>query len=203
MGTRIEVSVPDESVPLSVTRAGYNPEREAAKYEMNKKLIATKYCYEKVIGDRTEHGCLKMQELKPEQKQYIACFISGMKCVEIAEQFDVSAAQVYRVVGDPLARQMIEEFDEGYKAEFMAMFPLVSDAVREALESGDAALRLKAVDRWAKIRRLLDGGDEGDGGNRVEQIFSARARFVTMVQDVVGSQKQLLEVEAEMVEVKS
>lgn len=203
MGTKIEVTIPQESLPpLSMTRANYNPEIEKARYAMNKQLIATKYHYEKFVGKRKESGALKLNELKPEHKQYVAAFINGMKGVEIAEQYNVAAITVYRVLADPLAQAMIGEFDDGFKADFRAMFPIVSDAIRDSLDSGNETIRLKAVDRWAKISRLIDGDAEDDSGNKVEQIFSARARFVSMVKDITD-RPGLVEMEAEMVEVKS
>ncbi len=97
----------DISLPLSATRAGYDPEREASKYAMNAELIKSKYNYEKIMGKRKDNGALKLKELKPEHKQYVSCFINGMKGVEIAEQFNVAAITVYRVLNDPLAQTML------------------------------------------------------------------------------------------------
>lgn len=176
------------NIPLSVTRANYHPEEAAAKYQMNKLDIAGRYKYEKWMGIRQKNGADKLEKLKPEHKQYVVCFINGMKGVEIAEQFDVSAITVYRVLADPLARNLINEFDESFKDEFKAMFPLVSDAVREGLADGSVTNRLKAVDRWSKICKQIDGvpDDEADG-KKVELVHAARVRFVQIVQDAVAA----------------
>ena len=176
------------TIPLSVTRANYNPEEAASKYEMNKLDIAGRYKYEKWMGIRRKDGADKLEKLKPEHKQYVACYINGMKGVEIAEQFNVAAITVYRVLADPLARSLIDEFDEDFKEEFRRMFPLVSNAVREGLECGSMTDRLKAVDRWSKICKQIDGvpEDEADG-KKVEAVYAARLRFVQIVQDALAA----------------
>ncbi len=188
-------------VPLSSIVAGYDPEEAAAKYAANAELIKDKYHYEKMMGKRKSNGALKLKELKPEHKQYVACFINGMKGVEIAEQFNVAAITVYRVLADPLAAELIGDFDEGFKNEFRAMFPLVADAVRTGLESGGTKTRLQAVDRWTKVCRFLDG-DEGekDQGEKTVAVTAARMRFVDLVKSATKNMKL---VEAEFVEVTS
>ena len=172
------------SVPLSVSRADYDQEEAKSRYQVNKALIQDRYHYEKFMGKRQENGAKKLNELSPEHKQWIACYINGMKGVEIAEQYNVAAITVYRVLADPLAKGLIDQFDDGFKDEFRAMFPLVSLAVREGLESGTASTRLKSVDRWAKICRLLDGKDEEGGETKKsDTVFAARMRFVELIKD--------------------
>ncbi|KKL61332.1 hypothetical protein LCGC14_2196340 [marine sediment metagenome] len=197
------------SVPLSVTRANYHPDEAAAKYQANKLDIAGRYKYEKWMGIRQKNGTDKLASLRPEHKQYVVCYINGMKGVEIAEQFNVSAITVYRVLADPLARNLINEFDESFKDEFKAMFPLVSDAVREGLADGSVTNRLKAVDRWSKICKQIDGvPDEEADGKKAESVYAARLRFVQIVQDAVAALPKPEEgvatvIEAEVVVVES
>ncbi len=186
--------------PLSIERAGYDPESAASKYAANKELIADKYHYEKFMGKRSDDGRLKLNDLKPEHKQYVACHINGMKGVEIAEQFNVSAITVYRVLADPLAASLIGEFDESFKKDFKALFPLVAAAVRTGLESGGVKTRLQAVDRWTKVCRFLDGDDVEKGQEeKTASVVAARLRFVDLIKQAGGKNLQL--VEAEYVEV--
>ncbi len=186
--------------PLSVARAGYDPDAAAAKYALNKELIADRYHYQKFMGKRRDDGALKLDSLKPEHKQYIACHINGMKGVEIAEQFNVSAITVYRVLADPLATSLIGEFDESFKKDFKALFPLVAAAVRTGLESGGTRERLQAVDRWTKVCRFLDGDDVERGQEeKTASVVAARLRFVDLIKQAGGKNLQL--VEAEYVEV--
>lgn len=190
----------DIQLPLSSTRASYDPERAKARYQMNSELIADHYEYQKFIGERREDGALKLKELKPEHKQYVSCYINGMKGVEIAEHFNVAAITVYRVLADPLALEMIGEFDENFKAEFRAMFPLVADAVREGLESDAVTTRLKSVDRWTKVCRFLDGGNEDGSERKSEVVSAARIKIVKMIEAAV-KEPTVIEIEAEVVEV--
>ncbi len=186
-------------VPLSSVVAHYDPEAAAAKYAANAELIKDQYHYEKMMGKRQKDGSLKLKELKPEHKQYIACFLNGMKGVEIAAQFNVAAITVYRVLADPLAADLIGEFDESFRKEFKALFPLVADAVRSGLERGDIKTRLQAVDRWTKVCRFIDGGDEEvEKEGKTTAVIAARMRFVDLVQDATKGMKL---VEAEIVEV--
>lgn len=191
-------------VPLSSLVAGYDPDESAVKYQQNKELIAEKYAYQKFIGERREDGALKLKELKPEHKQYISCYINGMKGVEIAAQFGVAAITVYRVLADPLAQSYIGEFDEQFKNEFRAMFPLVADAVRTGLEDGGVKTRLQAVDRWAKIARFLDGGEEEkDQSEKTTAVVAARLRFIDLIDKATSGMENPKLVEAEIIEVTS
>ena len=174
----------DITVPLSSTRAGYDPERQAARYAMNSDLIKNRYHYEKIIGKRKGDGALKLKELKPEHKQYVSCYLNGMKGVEIAEHFNVAAITVYRVLADPLAAKILGEFDTAFKNEFRALFPLVAEAIREGLESGGITTRLKAVDRWTKVSKFIDGDVEEGEGLRTEAIFAARLKFVDTIKKI-------------------
>lgn len=123
-----------------------------------------------------------------------------MKGVEIAEQFNVSAITVYRVLADPLATSLIGEFDESFKKDFKALFPLVAAAVRTGLESGGTRERLQAVDRWTKVCRFLDGDDVERGQEeKTASVVAARLRFVDLIKQAGGKNLQL--VEAEYVEV--
>lgn len=186
-------------VPLSSLTAGYAPEAAAAKYAANAELIKEEYHYEKMLGKRKSSGALKLNELKPEHKQYVSCFLNGMKGVEIALHFNVSAITVYRVLADPLAASLIDEFDESFKKEFKAMFPLVADAVRSGLDDSSIGTKLKAVDRWTKVCRFLDGGEEEkDQGEKTASVVAARMRFVDLVKTATSGMKL---VEAEFVEV--
>lgn len=171
-------------LPLSTQVSNYDPEAEAAKYQRNKELIATKYQYEKWTGERNADGSARLKKLSAVHRQWVACFINGMKQVEIAQQFGVAAITVHRVLSDPLAKELIEEFDDGFKAEFQAMFPLVSDTIRDGLDpERPMGTRLRAVDRYAKVARLVGGddGQEGELRDKVAAVQGARSRLVSMI----------------------
>ena len=192
-------------MPLSVSRAHYDPEREASRYQINKHLIKNKYHYHKIMGKRKDDGALKLKELKPEHKQWVSAFINGMKGVEIAEQYDVAAITVYRVLADPLAKKLLGEFDEAFKSEFRSMFPLVANAIRDGLEAAGLDTRLKAVDRWTKVSGFIDGNsDEKDETTKTAVVAATRLRMVTMLKAAAEAlppnESAIIEVEAVVVE---
>jgi hypothetical protein len=190
------------TLPLSAKRADYAPVKAAAHYAAHSELRKNRYHYEKMLGRRKHNGADKLKGLRPSHKMIVAAHINGMRGVEIAEQLNISAITVYRVLGDPLVAPLIQEFDDGFKADFRAMFPLVADAVRTGLEDSSPTTRLKAADRWAKICRVIDGDGAADD-SRVETIYAARMKFVQLIQDAVQSARggdTALVIEAEVVE---
>ena len=191
-------------VPLStVTGGGYDANAAKAKYAANSELIKQTYHYEKFMGKRKKDGALKLASLKPEHKQYISAAINGMKGVEIADHFSVPVITVYRVLSDPLARSLIAEFEESLAEEFRRMFPMVSDAIRDGLESGSPKVKLLAADRWLKIRKFIDGGENDEGTEkRSEAVSVARTKFVEMVKTVTETSVKSTVIEMEAVEVK-
>ena len=157
------------------------------------------------MGKRKTDGALKLLELKPEHKQWVSAFINGMKGVEIAEQYDVPAITVYRVLNDPLAKKLLGEFDDAFKAEFRAMFPLVADAIRDGLECAGIEARLKAVDRWTKVSSYIDGNsEEKDETTKTAVVAATRLRMVTMLKDAADAlpkdESAIIELEAIVVE---
>ncbi len=194
--THINITAP---LPLSSTIPGgtYNPASARAKYLANTELVAQNYQYEKFIGKRRHNGNRNVAKLTPEHKQYITAFLKGMKIVEIADYFTVSFLTVHRILADPLARELINEFDEGFKEEFRRLFPLVTDSIRDGLLDDNLGIRLKAVDRFSKMSLLVDGEAEGDSDDKIKAVFAARTKFVQMIKGVSG-ETQITETETEV-----
>lgn len=157
-----------------------------AKYRANRTLLRQKYHYEKWTGRRRPDGALKLNSLSPAHLRMISAYINGMRIKDIAEQFKVAAITVGRVLADPLSQVYVEEFGEAQKGEFKAMFPLVAKAIRDALSSGNAEVKLKAVDRFAKISAMLSGPNPNDSReSRTEARTEARHKFIAMIKDAV------------------
>lgn len=194
--THINVKVP---LPLSSTIPGgnYSPTTARARYLANVELVAENYKYEKFIGKRQHSGNRNVTKLTPEHKRYITAFLNGMKIVEIADYFTVSALTVQRILSDPLARELINEFDDGFKEEFRRLFPLVTDSIRDGLLDDNLGIRLKAVDRFSKMSRLVDGEAEGDSDDKIKAVFAARTKFVQLIQSASG-ETQIVETETEV-----
>ena len=185
--------------PLSAVYGNYDPVAHAAKYAANRDLIKEKYHFEKWVGKRRENGLLNIVEtLKPVHKRIISAHINGMKGVEIAEQFNLSVITVYRILGDPLSRSLIDEFTDNFKSEFKAMFPLVSDAIRDGLSEDRAfGTRMKAVDRFIKVHKMIDGVDDTDSTEgKVAEVSSARIRIVQTIKDALAKTETVTMIEA-------
>lgn len=178
----------------------YDPEAAKDRYERNKEAMRHQYQVEKLIGKRSPSGTLNKKKLTSNHKQMISLFISGMPIDEIAELFDVAYLTVYSVLKDPLAQVYLDEFDAAFKAEFNAMLPLVNRTIRDGLQSGGISNRLKAVDRWGKIHRVVNGGDSSENArDKTEEIHAARFRFLEQVKEV-ALRTGAIEAEAVIVE---
>lgn len=165
-----------------------------------RRLEADRRDTEKVLGRRMPSGQMRLKELKPVHMKIVAMHLQGMKGSKIAESFfaqdiKLSAAMINAVLRDPLAKDVIERFREAYHEELLALGSLANDAVRDGLKAGDKELRLKAVDRFVKLR----GDHEGTKGVNVQvNILDARANLVKVLTEVAGP---LIEEKAELVEV--
>lgn len=189
-------------LPASALTAGYDRDAAKDRYNRNKELIEDRYHYEKFIGKRKKNGALKLKDLTPVHRQIIACHVNGMKGVDIALQFKMAAITVYRILNDPQVQIYINEFEDAFKDEFRAMFPLVADAVREGLEHPNPAVKLKAVDRYVKVRRVLDGDGEDGSEDKKHSVVAARVKFVKLIKDAAKAIEgpDVIEAEAVLVE---
>ena len=194
MSAPLKIDLPS----LSEKLGNYHPVVEAAKYQVNRELIKDKYHFEKWIGKRREEGHKNVNDLRPVHKRIISAHINGMKGVEIAEQFGLSAVTVYRILGDPLSRSLVDEFTENFKSEFKAMFPLVSNAIRDGLDEDKSfGTRMKAVDRFIKVHKMIDGvEDNGSTEGKVAEVSSARVRIVQTIKDAVAKTETVTMIEA-------
>lgn len=126
-------------------------------------------------------------------------FVSGVSSVEIARFMNVSHNCVLRVLKDPLAKQFIDEFADGHKADFNAMFPLVNEAIQDALLNPSVTTRLKGVDRWNRLHRTVNGEDNDPSGSaKTKEITAARFRFIDKLKEIAAEHNV---VEAEFVTV--
>ena len=185
----VDIDLPNSSkanggLPLSAIYSNYDPVRRAAEYQINRLRLRDEYHYEKLIGLRRSNGNKNLKKLRPVHERIIAAFVSGMTGVEIAAQFRCSAMTIYRILGDPLASSLTKEIGENYREEFKQLFPLVYLAVKDGLNSGSAKIRLSAVDRFARINRMIDG-DSGEDAveSHVKRVIDARFTIIHLVRN--------------------
>ena len=87
---------------------------------------------------------------------------------------------------------------EGVESELKALFPKVVDAVRDALDSDTVGMKLKGVDRFAKLTGM-DGGKDDKKGVTVQIITDARTKFV---QEIRAAEEKVPVIEGEVTQVE-
>lgn len=177
----------------------FDSEEAAARYEERKKEVQALYSVEKILGKRRRDGSPNLKKLKPRHLRMIAYFVEGVPSTEIAQILDVSHNCVLRVLKDPLAAKYIEDFADGHKADFNAMFPLVNEAISDALTGPGLDTRLKGVDRWHKLHKTINGDDSGESASaKTKEISAARFRFIDQIRELAES-SGVIEAEVVMV----
>ena len=178
----------------------YDPVKRAAKTKATKERRQALYQAEKILGKRSKTGQYRLKKLKAKHREMIAAFIEGWSIREIADYFSVAHVTVQRVIADPQAQAIIDEFEDGAKAEFNQMLPKVNDSIRAGLNAGDVGTKLKAVDRWGKLHRVINGETgEKSATQRTQEIHAARFSFLKKVEEI-ALKTGVIEAEAVIVE---
>lgn len=176
------IKLPDE---ITKHNGYYDSEERHKRYEERKKEVQAKYTVGKVLGERRHDGVLNLKRLKPRHLKIISYFIEGIQSTEIARILDLSHQCVLNTIKDPLAAKYIEEFAEGHKADFNAMFPLVNEAIHGALTGPGIDTKLKGVDRWHKLHKTINGEVEGDSATtKIREISASRIRFTDQIREI-------------------
>ena len=142
------------------------------------------YDFQKIIGDRTETGALKLKELKPRHKQVIALHLQGISSNDIARSVGYDAAWVCTVLADPLVQPYLDKFNEMVDRELMALKPKAVEVVRDGMESTSERIRLAASDKVFKATGMfgdVKARDESAG----EVIKAALASMAQLAENVV------------------
>ena len=149
----------------------YDPLLQRAQYRMTKDAIAEVYKLEKTMGIRLPTGADKLQTLSPMHKKIIALFVQGVKSVHIAEMCDCRLHTVYHTVNDPIAKAWVAQWNEMTDKELEQLMTKGVDAIRDALDSDSINIRLKGVDRMAKMLGRYSP-KEGGSGDTAEDVIS-------------------------------
>ena len=139
-----------------------------------------------------------LKSLTQRHKLIIGLHLNGKSNEHIADVVGCSRMTVGYVIRDPLAQEVITYYYEGIESELKALFPKVVDAVRDALDNGAIGIRLKGVDRFAKLTGL-DAREGENKGTTVQIIMDARTKFVQEIR-AAGEKVSVIEGEATLVE---
>lgn len=193
-------AVIEQGLPLDKSTGYYNSHAAAEQYRKDKPRRQALYEAEKLLGKRDKSGRPRLKKLKQKHREMIAAFLDNYTMTEIATMFSVSHMTVQRVLADPLAKEIMAGFEESYKQEFNQMLSKVNMSIKAGLEAGDINTKLKAVDRWGKLHRVING-DEGEktAAQRTQEIHAARFSFLKKVEEI-ASKAGVIEAEAVIVE---
>lgn len=167
-----------QEVTLSESQTSYNPSMAAIRYQENRASLKNRYLTEKIIGTRMPNGMKKLQKLNNKHKLIIAMHLEGVPLGEVAQKLDVHYMTVWRVVNDPLAREIIDNFRRGYEEDLKALFPKAIAVVKNGLESSDLKIALGAVDRFGKLAGIGETGESQGPSVAITIINDARTKFV-------------------------
>ncbi len=120
---------------------------------------------------------IHLKRLSQRHKLIIGMHLAGKSYREIAATVGCSAHTIGRIILDPLAQEVIAYYYEGTEEELKALFPKVVEAVRDALNNTNIEVKLKGVDRFAKLTGM---GEENRGNKEVNVtvMLDARQKFV-------------------------
>lgn len=167
----------------------YSPAMAAVRYQENKASLRARYKTEKILGARMPNGMMKLKKLNNIHKLMIAMHLDGLALGDVAQKLEVHYMTVWRVINDPLAREIIDNFRRGYEEDLKALFPKAIKVVKEALESSDLKIALGGVDRYGKLAGI--GDNEGSKGPAVAItiINDARTKFVRELRTIATEAK--------------
>ena len=179
---------------------GYDPAKAAADYaSRDSNARIAEYERDKIIGKRSPSGALRLKKLSARHMTMIALHLTGkFKAKAIADHIGCRAITVYRVLNDPMAQKIINDFHSGVMMDLKALAPLAVDAVRDGLTDKDQDTRLRAVDRFDKMTREHEE-DQATLSVNVNFVNNVRDRFFEELR-AIADKSGIIEVEAEEVE---
>lgn len=113
--------------------------------------VSAKYEVEKMLGKRTETGALKLQKLKLKHLQLIKLQLQGLSLTQISEVTGHPISYLSTLFSDPLVKAEITKATEQLRDEFKTLRASANQAVREALQGGNAGIKLRAAKLFYEI----------------------------------------------------
>lgn len=138
----------------------------------------SKYEWDKIIGRSRPTGRPKLNKLRPKHKMIIALHLQGYMNYEIANFVGFDEQHVSNVIMDPLAQEIINQHHASVDMKLQALMPMTVEVLRDALESPDMNVRLKAADKVMKNQgKYGDDGASNNGGTAEDVIARALERL--------------------------
>ena len=161
---------------------GRKPANLPVIYNANGEVVP-RYLTEKMLGMRRMNGAMKLQRLTHRHLKIIGMHLEGHSLEMIAMNMPCSINTVSRVLNDPLSQVILKRTYEDRKGEVQALGGKAIAAVREGLdERHPVGTRLRAVDRFAKIRQTMLGEDAGE--DSAEDVIARMLSRMNVAGDV-------------------
>jgi len=149
--------------------------------------VIPRYITEKMLGDRRPTGAMKLKHLTNRHLRIIGMHLEGHSGEFIAQQMSCTISTVSRILNDPLAQTIIKRVFEDRKGEVHALGAKALEAVRDGLAPEQSLhTRLRAVDKYAKIRTVMIGEEKGD--ESAEDVIARMLGRMTVVNGDVNIQ---------------
>lgn len=158
-----------KSMSLDQMLQGFIPNRRGRKpadlpvIRNGNGALLPRYLVEKRIGLRRENGAMKLKKLTARHLRIIGMHLEGFSVEQIAVSMPCSIPTVSRIVNDPLSQVILKRVYEDRQGELQSLGGVAIQAVREGLgPEQPIGVRLRAVDRYAKVRETMLSKDKID-----------------------------------------
>ena len=138
-----------------------------------------------ILGRVGTNGRENLKKLSRRHLTIISLHLEGKSSgKDIAEVMGCSAGTVYSVLQDPISQDIIEKYRQGQLEDIKSLYPLVFEALKDALENGTRKEKMVATGRFQDFVKQADGpGEEEEKGPN--QIIDARQQFVQIINQVM------------------
>jgi len=164
-------------------RRGRRPAEPLPTLRNSQGEVIPRYVAEKFLGIRRTNGAMKLKRLTNRHLSIIGMHLEGHSLEVIANNMNCTFSTVSRILNDPLAQSILKRVYDDRKGEVHALGGKAIEVVREGLsEEQSIGTRLRAVDRFVKIRQTMIG-DEG-GEETAEDVIARMLDRATVLGDV-------------------
>jgi len=133
---------------------------------------SAQYYAEKHIGLRRQSSPARRKKLKPIHKKMIALYLAGRRVIDIATECQCTPQCVSDLLGDPLAKEVIQQNDDLLRDEFKRLRSAANQVLRDCMQpTKPDGTRLKAANTFLKASGDLDGGEK-DRGSSAEDVIA-------------------------------
>lgn len=173
---------------------GRRPANLPALTDANGKALP-RYLVEKSLGLRRENGAMKLKRLTARHLKILGMHLEGKSLENICMECNITMATASRVLNDPLAVAILKRVYTSRESEIQALGGKAIAAVRDGLTHDSMGVKLRAVDKYAKLREVMlpKGGDRETAEDVIQRMLS-QANFVNSnVQINIGAPNETLD----------